>query len=94
MSRSCTIAVRLKPGAKREKIEAGEGSNITAWVTSPPVEGKANRALIELLSDTLDIPKSYLSIIKGHASRSKVVAVEGLAQGEVVRRLGRSCGAQ
>lgn len=89
MSRSCTVAVRLKPGAKREKIEASRENCLTAWVTSPPVEGKANRALMTLLSDTLDIPKSYLSIIRGHASRNKVVGVEGMSQDEVVGTIRR-----
>jgi uncharacterized protein (TIGR00251 family) len=82
-----TIAIRLKPGAKQDRIDAGEGAEIGIAVTSPPVEGKANTHLIKLLSKTLGVPKSSCSIIKGAGSRSKVVDVDGMETAEIRRKL-------
>lgn len=87
MPRSCTIPVRLKPNAKREKVEADEGGGLRVWVNAPPVEGRANAALIGLLSETLDIPKSYLSIKRGLGSKNKVVEIIGMTKEELLKRV-------
>ena len=83
MPGSCTVCVRLKPNAKREKVEADEGGGLHVWVNAPPIEGRANAALIELLSETLDIPKSYLSIKRGLGSKNKVIEVIGMTKEEI-----------
>lgn len=77
------ISVRLKPGAKRDKISIDSEDKISISVTSPPVEGKANSHLIKLLSKTLHIPKSSLCIVKGTASREKVIRIEGMEFPEI-----------
>jgi uncharacterized protein len=87
MAGSCTVSVRLKPNAKREKVEADENGGLAVWVNAPPIEGRANAALIELLSETLDIPKSYLSIKRGLGSRNKVVEVIGMTKVEIFKRI-------
>ena len=56
-------------------------------VSPPPHEGKANAAMLELLADTLGVSKSRLYLVRGHTSRDKVVAVDGLTRGEVAQRL-------
>jgi uncharacterized protein (TIGR00251 family) len=56
-------------------------------IAAPPVRGKANRELLAFLSQLLGVSQSSLAIIKGHTSRSKVVAVGGLSQEEVLGRL-------
>ena len=56
-------------------------------VSAPPHEGKANAAMLELLADTLGVSKSKLHLVRGHTSRDKVVAVDGLTRGEVAQRL-------
>ena len=58
-------------------------------VAAPPVEGKANQELIRFLSDVLGVSKSSLTIERGLTGRNKVVAVAGLAQDEVMGRLGK-----
>ena len=90
MPGSCTVSVRLKPNAKQEKVTAAEDGSLLAWVNAPPVEGRANAALIELLSETLDIPKSYLSIKRGLGSRNKVVEVIGMTKEELFFKLEKS----
>ena len=56
-------------------------------IAAPPVEGKANRALIAFLARELGVGKGSLTIIKGHTSRNKVIAVDGLTQEEITERL-------
>ncbi len=46
------------------------------WVNVPPEDGKANKAVIEILSDFLDIPKSRFKIIKGETNRNKVLEID------------------
>lgn len=64
-----------------------------AWqvkVAAPPVKGKANVALIALLSEVLGVGKGQLSIVKGHTSRDKVIKVDGLSEPEITQRLSSS----
>jgi uncharacterized protein (TIGR00251 family) len=86
MPQACTIEIRLKPNARQNSIDRGDNGVLQVRVNAPPVEGKANAALIELLSDTLNIPKSRISIKRGAASRNKVVAVLGMTKDEALRR--------
>ncbi len=86
MTPTCTIEVRLKPNARRNSIEIGENGVLQVRVNAPPVEGRANKALIELLSDTLDVPKSSLSIKRGASSKTKVIAIIGLTKEEAIKR--------
>ena len=56
-------------------------------VSAPPVKGKANRELTAFLSQILGVSRSSLTIIKGQTSRNKVIAIEGLGQEDIIRRL-------
>ena len=67
------ISVKVKPGAKKESLERVDEKNFIAHVKAPPVEGKANEALVRLLSDYFGVPKSRVLIIKGAASKYKLV---------------------
>ena len=82
-----TLRVRLTPRAARNQIDGWDGDLLRVRVTAPPVEGKANHALIRLLADALDISPSRLRLIKGQTSREKVIAVDGLSGDEVRARL-------
>ncbi len=57
-------------------------------VAAPPVRGKANKELIDFLSQLLGISKSSIAIEKGLTSRKKVIAVKGLSQTQILERLG------
>ena len=63
------------------------GAGWKARIAAPPERGKANRALEELLADLLDVGRGRVAVVGGHASRRKIVEVEGLETPEVVRRL-------
>jgi hypothetical protein len=90
MAQSCTIEVRLKPNARQTSLALGDAGLLHVRVNAPPIEGRANLALIELLSETLNIPKSWLSIKRGLASKNKVVAVLGMTKDELLRRISAS----
>ncbi len=56
-------------------------------VSAPPIKGKANKELITFLSWLLGVSKGSVNIIKGHTTRNKVVAIDGLSREEVMERL-------
>jgi len=69
-----TIQVRVIPRAKKNRVEKF-GSGLKAYLTVPPVEGKANKALLEALAGHLKVKKSQLRIIRGRKSRDKIIGV-------------------
>lgn len=70
------ITVRVTPRARNnEIIEVLSDLTVKIRLTAPPVEGKANKALIEFLSDVLDIPKSKIEIVAGETGRDKIVSI-------------------
>ena len=84
---STTLRVHLTPRSARDEVLGLEDDVLRARVAAPPVEGRANEALLRLLSEALGVPKSSLCIVRGQRSREKLVAVEGLDVAEVRRRL-------
>lgn len=76
------LSVRLTPNASRDAIEGteldGDGENwLRARVTSVPEDGKANKALIQLIAKWLRVPKSSISIQSGETARRKILRIEG-----------------
>ena len=86
------ISVRVHPNATRNEVAGFSDGVWQVKVSAPPVNGKANRELITFLSEVLGVSKSSLSIAKGHTSRNKVIAVEGLNEEEIMKRLSSSYG--
>ena len=84
---STLITVQVQPGASRNQVTRYTDGVLHVRIAAPPVRGKANRELIAFLSDILSVSRSSLSIEKGHTSRRKVIAVEGMEQGEVMERI-------
>ena len=81
------ISLVVYPNAARNEIAGFADGVWRVKVSEPPVKGKANKELITFLSRCLDVGKDRLCIIKGHTARNKVIAIEGLNQAEVMRRL-------
>ena len=82
-----TIECRVTPRASRNAIKGVREGVLEVSLGSPPVEGRANKALVEFLSKRLGVRKSAVSIIGGERSRNKVVLIEGLTEGEVEKML-------
>ena len=68
------LAVRVTPGAKKNFIKE-EAGVMKVYLTAPPVEGKANEALVEFLADHFGVRKSRIQIIKGLKSRMKTISI-------------------
>ncbi len=84
------ISVRVQPNAKKSELVGFSDGVWQVRVSVPPVKGKANAALIALLSEVLGVGKSCLHIVKGLTSRNKVIAIDGLGEAEVTKRLSSS----
>lgn len=72
------INVRIQPRARAKEIVGWRDDALVIRVTAPPLDGRANEALCELLAERLGVPKRNVSVVRGTAARDKVVAVEGL----------------
>ena len=81
----------MQPGASENQVVGYQRGVLRLRVTAQPQEGRANQAVISMLAAVLGIAKSRVRIVRGHASRKKLVSVESLTTEEVQQRLeGRS----
>jgi uncharacterized protein len=74
-----TFEVRVTPRASRAAVTGVHGGALKLSLTSPPVDGAANEALIALLSLRLGVPKRAVRIMRGEHHRHKTVSVEGVS---------------
>jgi uncharacterized protein (TIGR00251 family) len=81
------IQVHLTPRARRDEIAGWQGEVLRVRVAAPPVDGKANDALVRLLASALGLPKSRVGIVTGGKSREKTVGIDGLTRDDVLRLL-------
>ena len=70
-----TFEVRVHPGAKKSAITGLHGDALKVSLTTPPVEGRANDAVIAFLANLLGVPRASITIASGRSSRSKVIRV-------------------
>lgn len=80
---SVIIRVRLTPRSSRNAVVGRTDGVFRIKLTAPPVEGKANQALIAFLAKALRIPKRAIGIVSGEKSREKTLSIEGLTAMEV-----------
>ncbi len=81
------ISLRLNPGAARSEVVGFADGILQVRVAAPPVKGQANKELIAVLSQALAVGKGALTIVRGHTSRNKVVAIAGLSREDIIKRL-------
>ncbi len=81
------ISLRVYPNAARSEVVDFTDGVWRVRVAAPPVKGKANTELLTFISQILGVGKNSLAILKGHTSRSKVIAIDGLSREEVRQRL-------
>jgi len=79
------LAVKLQPRASANEIVEPLGDELRIKVTAPPVDSAANEALLRLLAETLDCPRSRVELVRGHTSRHKLVRLNGLVPGPLLR---------
>jgi uncharacterized protein len=85
---STRLRLRVLPGAGRAAIVGRHGEAWKVRVTAPAERGRANEAVLELLSEHLGVPRRELSVVSGTSSRDKIVELQGLDRAEAERRLG------
>ena len=87
---SARIPIRLTPRAGVDRLDPpGPDGELRARVRAAPVDGAANEALLRLLADSLDRPRSARRLVAGAQGRRKLVDADGLAQSDVQARLAR-----
>ena len=77
------LKIKVEPRSSKSAIVGPYGDALKVKLTSPPVEGKANKELIDLLSKELKIPKKDIEIISGQSSKNKIVKIAGLSKIEL-----------
>jgi uncharacterized protein (TIGR00251 family) len=83
----CTLAVRLHPGARKNGVTGVHADALKIALTAPPVDGKANEALIEFLAEALRLPRARIAILAGITTRTKSVRITGKSAAEVATAL-------
>lgn len=84
------LAVRVAPRSSKDEVSGIAEGVVRIRLTAPPVEGKANEALLKFLSKALGIPKGSFELAAGDHGRNKLVRVSGLGRDEAYARLGVS----
>jgi len=69
------LAIHAQPGAKRTEIAGLHGNALKVRLAAPPVEGRANDALVAFIACALGVPKASVSVVRGGAARRKSVLV-------------------
>ena len=72
------LGVHVQPRAARSEIVGVYGDTLEVRLTSPPVEGAANEALVKFLAETFAVGRRAVRIVAGEHARSKIVEIEGI----------------
>jgi hypothetical protein len=83
----CTLAVRLHPGARKNSVTGVHSDALKIALTAPPVDGKANEALIAFLANALHLPRARVALVAGATSRAKMFRITGKSAAEVAAAL-------
>ena len=76
--RTTRVQLRVSPGATRSAVIGRHGDAWKVRVAAAPERGKANRAVLDLLAQTLGLPRALIELVAGAGARDKVVALRGL----------------
>jgi uncharacterized protein (TIGR00251 family) len=83
-----TFAVKVVPGASRDRVMGLLGDALKVAVSRPPSGGAANEAVVDLLAEVLGVARQHVSIVRGLSNPRKEVRVSGIGEEELIRRLG------
>lgn len=72
-----TLTLHIQPGAKKTEFAGLHGDALKIRLAAPPVDGKANEALVKFVAETLGLPRSAVELKSGQTSRRKVLEVRG-----------------
>lgn len=89
MAEECRLSIKVVPRAARDEIAGWLGDALKVKVAAVPEKGRANAAVERLLGDALGVGEAAVTVVAGGSSPRKIVRIDGLAEDEVRRRLGR-----
>lgn len=72
------VDIVVQPRASRDGVGPVQGDRLRVSVTAPPVDGKANEAVVKALSEALAVPKGAVEIVRGETGRRKTVRIRGV----------------
>lgn len=75
-----TFQLQVLPRSSRCALAGIQGDSLKIKITAPPLEGRANEECVRFLAATLGVKKAQVSIIRGHKSRKKTVALQGMTK--------------
>jgi uncharacterized protein (TIGR00251 family) len=87
VANGCTVIVRVHPGARKNGVTSVHAGAVKIALMAPPVDGKANEALIAFLAEALCLPRARIALVAGVASRVKMVRITGKSAAEVAATL-------
>jgi uncharacterized protein (TIGR00251 family) len=82
-----TLSIKVVPGARNSRVGGRYGDGFKVQVSVPPEDGKANRAVTEVLARALGLKVQQVTIVRGHTQPRKTVEIVGLDQAEAEARL-------
>ena len=83
-----TVDIAVKPRSSREGLGPVQGDRLVVAVNAPPVDGKANEAVIRVLASTFGVPRSAITIVRGETGRKKTVRIAGVTAAAVAKVIG------
>lgn len=86
----CRLEVKVIPGASRSEVVGTLGNAVKIKLRAPPVDGRANEALVEFLAEHLGLPRRAIALERGDTARLKLLRIDGLDLATVRTRLGVS----
>ena len=81
------LAIKVVPGASRDRIVGVLGDSLKVAVSKPPAGGAANAAVVKLLAEAFGVPVGCVLIARGHANPRKEVQIEGISAAELGKRI-------
>jgi uncharacterized protein len=86
-SSGVTFTIKVQPRARKNAITGVVGDALKLALTAPPIEGRANEAVIRFFADLFEIPRASVTIASGATSRTKVLRIAGVSKEAVQDRL-------
>jgi uncharacterized protein (TIGR00251 family) len=81
------LPVRAQPGARKAGVLGEQAGSLKVAVTAPPEDGRANKALLEVLREVLELKRSQIELASGETSREKKFLVRGVTREELAKRI-------
>jgi uncharacterized protein (TIGR00251 family) len=86
-AKGVTFSIKVQPRAKKTAITGTVGDALRMSLTAPPVDGKANQAVVEFFADIFKIPRSSVTIASGKTSRFKIICIADVDKAKVEQHL-------